>query len=77
MILYPDAKAYDAWERKAAEARRMGVDVVTSDVVEVNATVEEYEHGFDIADYLIGEQQALNIDVEESEAVYLEANRLC
>ncbi len=53
IVLFPDADAFDLWEREAADARAMRMDVTTSRIIEDAATAKEKKQGFDLADYLI------------------------
>jgi hypothetical protein len=55
VILYPDCGQYEKWSAKAMElSKACSMTVTVSDLIEKNATAEEYQAGFDIADYLIG-----------------------
>jgi hypothetical protein len=60
IVLYPDADGYSAWQQIATNARRLGLDVKVSDLIETNATIEQKTEGFDIADYLIEQQRGIN-----------------
>lgn len=53
IVLFPDADGFDLWEREAADARRLGLNVTTSRLIEDSATADERAAGFDLADYLI------------------------
>lgn len=53
IILYPDADGFARWSAEAEEARKLGLDVSVSEIVENAASEEEKRSGFDLADYLI------------------------
>ncbi|MCX7928989.1 MAG: DUF6371 domain-containing protein [Patescibacteria group bacterium] len=53
IILFPDLKAFDKWEQKAKELASNGFNIQISDYLEQNATKEQKENGFDLADYLL------------------------
>lgn len=53
VVLFPDADGFDQWEREAADARRLGLNITTSRLIEDFASDEERKNGFDLADYLI------------------------
>lgn len=59
IVLFPDADGFDLWQREAADAKRFGLNVTTSRIIEDAATAEEKKGGYDLADYLIaGELKA-------------------
>lgn len=63
IILYPDADGFEFWKNEADEARKLGLRVEVSELIEYAATAEEKQAGFDLADYLIRselEAQELN-----------------
>ncbi len=60
IILYSDADGYNAWQQIATDARRQGLDVKLSSLIERRATDEQKAEGFDLADYLIQEQMGIN-----------------
>lgn len=60
IILYPDADAFKLWTDKAKEARSNGLTVKVSSLIEKHATAKQKADGYDLADYLIAEQQAVN-----------------
>lgn len=60
VILFPDADGFEQWQITASEARRRGVNVVVSDLIEKHATREERASGADLADYLIRTQRVKN-----------------
>jgi transcription elongation factor Elf1 len=57
IILYPDADGFDLWSGIATDARRQGLEVKISSLIENNATDEQKFEGYDLADYLIQQQQ--------------------
>lgn len=60
LILFPDANGFDKWQRIASEARKAGIAVSVSDLLEKQATEAEKRDGLDLADYLITEQSRRN-----------------
>jgi hypothetical protein len=60
IILYPDADGFQQWQTIAHKARRQGLDVRVSDWIETEATDEQKAEGYDLADYLIQQQRAVN-----------------
>lgn len=60
IILYPDADGFAQWQKVAQEARSNGLLVRVSTLIENYATNEQKENGYDLADYLITEQQRIN-----------------
>lgn len=60
IILYPDADGFIKWQEIAAEARNSGLPVKVSSLIEKCATSEQKADGFDLADYLIKEQNEIN-----------------
>ncbi len=62
--LYPDAKLsldqkptpYEQWTQLAIELNRQGFSVTVSDWIENNATPEQKESGYDLADFVTGYQ---------------------
>jgi hypothetical protein len=60
VILYPDADGYNAWQQIATDARRQGLNVEISSLIETRATDEQKAEGFDVADYLIQQQREIN-----------------
>lgn len=59
IILYPDADGYKDWQETAHKARRLGLPVNVSSLIEAHATSEQKSNGYDLADYLIDEQYAI------------------
>ncbi|MBX3291051.1 MAG: hypothetical protein KF855_17205 [Acidobacteria bacterium] len=64
IILYPDLGGFEKWTAKAEEARKHGLNIAVSDVLEFIATPEQRVDGLDLADWLISEQQALNASIQ-------------
>lgn len=60
IILYPDADGFAQWQDVAHVARSMGMPVNVSSLIETLATSEQKANGYDLADYLIDEQRAIN-----------------
>lgn len=60
IILYPDADGFELWTDKAKEARRSGLCVKVSSLIEKHATSEQKANGYDLADYLIEQQKEIN-----------------
>jgi hypothetical protein len=59
VILYPDLGCFKKWEEKA-EAIDSNVNIIISDMLELNATAKQREEGLDIADYLLKQTQWIN-----------------
>ena len=53
VLLFPDLGATDYWRGKMEMMQRLGIEVSLFDFMENNATNEEREAGYDIADYLL------------------------
>ena len=53
VVLFPDIGMMDEWKKRAEEMIRKGIHVVISDYLEKNATEDERQDGYDIADYLL------------------------
>ncbi len=60
IILYPDADGFELWQTIATDARRLGLDVKVSNLIENHATAEQKTNGYDLADYLINQQTEIN-----------------
>jgi hypothetical protein len=60
IILYPDADGFQQWQTIATDARRQGLEVKVSSLIETRATIEQRAEGFDLADYLILQQKGRN-----------------
>lgn len=58
--LFPDANGFDKWQAIASEARKAGIAIKVSDLLERLATSEQKRDGLDLADYLIDEQRRRN-----------------
>lgn len=52
VVLFPDLGCFDKWDKIAKELSHIA-DFLVSDLLEKNASVEERQGGFDLADYLI------------------------
>ena len=54
IVLYPDIKGYEKWERKAHELKAQGFKIAVSDILEKAdfVTEEDRTKGYDLADYL-------------------------
>lgn len=59
-ILYPDADGFALWTDAASQARFQGLNVKVSNLIERRGTDTEKVKGFDLADYLISQQTAIN-----------------
>ncbi len=53
VVLFPDADGFQQWEKEAQEARRKGLEVICSDLLERRLTVEQKTNGWDLADFLL------------------------
>ncbi|WP_426668580.1 hypothetical protein ACPPVU_20390 [Mucilaginibacter sp. McL0603] len=53
--LYPDVSAYTNWQQKATDLQLLinKTRFVVSDFLEVNATEQERNEGWDLGDYLV------------------------
>jgi Domain of unknown function (DUF6371) len=60
IILYPDADGYEVWNKVASDARRLGLSIKVSKLIESSGTAEEKRDGYDLADYLINQQRQIN-----------------
>lgn len=60
VVLYPDADGFTVWQEVAKDARRQGIDVRVSNLIETHATPQQKANGYDLADYLISEQTEIN-----------------
>ena len=63
-MLFPDLGATDYWQSKISLMKSCGIEVQMFDYLETNATENEREEGYDIADYL------LKVDVYKRQDVY-------
>ena len=53
IIVFPDAGTYDHLQPKINELQNVGFNICLSDLVEKNATTEQIEKGFDLADFAL------------------------
>jgi hypothetical protein len=60
IILYPDADGFDQWKAVATDAQRQGVNVKVSSLIENFATNQQKQNQYDLADYLINQQDEIN-----------------
>jgi hypothetical protein len=60
IILYPDADGFQKWSEIAVQAQNLGMRVTVSGVIQKFASADEKAQGFDLADYLVREQNAIN-----------------
>ncbi len=60
LLLYPDANGFEKWQSVAVEARKLGVAIKVSDLIERLSTNDQKCEGLDLADYLIFEQRRRN-----------------
>jgi hypothetical protein len=71
IILYPDADGFDKWQETASDARKSGLTVKVSNLIEGHATDAEKAKQADLADYLIGLQieiDRINARIEGAKA---------
>jgi hypothetical protein len=61
-VAFPDVDGFSEWKEKLSQVR--GLDIVVSDVLEKNATVEDRTNHVDIADLLIRQQREERVEVE-------------
>ncbi len=57
IILYPDADAFQDWQKIAAEAKGSGISLKVSSIIDTNATDTDKTNGSDLADYLVERQR--------------------
>jgi hypothetical protein len=60
VILYPDADGFNQWRSVAIEAQKQGLNVKVSSLIEDFATNEQKQNQYDLADYLIEQQNEIN-----------------
>ena len=60
IILYPDADGFNLWQQIAQDAKRQGLTVKVSSLIENHATGEQKANGYDLADLLINQQREIN-----------------
>lgn len=53
VVLFPDLGAIELWQMKAEQMRELGIEVAVFDFLERNATPEQINEGYDIADFLL------------------------
>lgn len=53
VMLFPDGDSFDHWSDIASAARQRGANVVVSELLETELTVEQKAEGWDLADYLL------------------------
>ncbi len=56
VLLFPDLEATDYWNSKMEMIRSLGIEVSLFNFMERNATKEERDAGYDIADFLLREE---------------------
>ena len=56
VLLFPDLGATDYWNSKMEMIRSLEIEVSLFDFMERNATKEERDAGYDIADFLLREE---------------------
>jgi len=67
IILYPDADGFNQWQEIALEAKRQGLTVKVSNLIEAHATNEQRTNGYDLADYLIRQQGEILAENERAD----------
>jgi hypothetical protein len=60
IILYPDADGFELWQAIALDGKRQGLTIKVSSLIETQATDQQKESGYDLADYLINQQNEIN-----------------
>jgi transcription elongation factor Elf1 len=60
IVLYPDADGFELWQSIAKDAQRQGSTIKVSNLIENHATAEQKANGYDLADYLINQQNEIN-----------------
>lgn len=61
VILYPDADGFQVWQETARAGQLLyGLNVKVSSLIENHATDEQKANGYDLADYLIQQQNEIN-----------------
>ena len=53
IVLFPDLGVTDEWRNKIKQMKSLNIDVRVFDYLEKNATEQQKEEGFDIADFLL------------------------
>jgi hypothetical protein len=84
IVIYPDlgtsknnTSPFQLWNGKCKEFKALGFDISISDLLEKNATEEQRESGFDIADYFIENQtkERYKKESEKDKFIYSFCNR--
>ncbi len=60
LMLYPDADGFDQWQAVAVDAARQRLSVKVSRLIENFASSEQKTNQYDLADYLIEQQNEIN-----------------
>jgi hypothetical protein len=60
IFLYPDADGFELWQAIASDANKQGLTIKVSNLIENHATDEQKANGYDLADYLIEQQNEIN-----------------
>ena len=60
IVLYPDADGFEFWQAIALDGKRQGLTIKVSNLIENHATDEQKTNGYDLADYLINQQNEIN-----------------
>ena len=55
VILFPDADGFEKWSEIAAQAQANGLNVIVSDLLEMELTEAQKSDGWDLADYFLDE----------------------
>lgn len=61
VVLFPDLGAKEYWSIKSEQMQELGINVIVSDYLERNASKEQIEEGYDIADFLMQNSPLKNI----------------
>ncbi len=67
VILFPDLGCYDDWLKKAEDVRCLGTAVTVSKYLEGVANEQEKSKGYDIADYLVKQDERFGRALTEDE----------
>jgi len=59
VVLFPDADGFAQWSNEAKQARRFGLNIACSDLLEKLLTPDEKAAGFDLADFLLRPAEAI------------------
>lgn len=57
IVLFPDADGYGFWSKEAEHAKREGLNITVSRLIEDTATPQEKAQGYDLADYLLSSEK--------------------